>query len=361
MSIFLGSNLKITVFGESHGPAVGVAIDGLPPGLPVQEDEIALAMARRAPGQNLYSTPRMEKDEVNILSGVYQGKTTGTPLCAMIANTNVRRQDYGNGSLLRPGHADYTGMVRYQGFHDPSGGGHFSGRLTAPLVFAGVLAAQWLNRRNIVVGAHAAMIGHVADSSFDPCNLDTAALAGLKKKEIPVLDDGAAEYMKAAILEAGENEDSVGGIIECAAYGLPAGWGSPMFAGVENVIASLLFAIPAVKGVEFGAGFAMAEMRGSEANDPFILQEDKIVTATNHNGGVNGGITNGMPLILRAAVKPTPSIGQSQKTVDMAAHTEKMLSISGRHDPCIVLRAVPVVEAAVALALMDIGMEGAKA
>jgi len=361
MSIFLGSKLKITIFGESHGPAVGVAIDGLPPGLPVEENEIAAAMARRAPGQNLYSTPRAEKDEVNILSGVFQGKTTGTPLCAMIANTNVRRQDYGAGSLLRPGHADYTGLVRYAGFNDPSGGGHFSGRLTAPLVFAGVLAGQWLAERDIVVGAHAVMIGHVADAAFDPCAVDAATLEGLKRKDFPVLDSSAAEYMKAAIMEAKDNEDSLGGIIECAACGLPAGWGSPMFAGVENVIASLLFAIPAVKGVEFGAGFAIAEMKGSEANDPFVLQEERVMTATNHNGGVNGGITNGMPLILRAAVKPTPSIGQSQNTVDMVDHTEKIISINGRHDPCIVLRAVPVVEAAVALALMDIGLEGAKA
>lgn len=360
MSMFKGNNLQITIFGESHGPAVGVAFDGLPSGLPVDEDTIAAAMARRAPGRDKLSTPRREADQVVILSGVYQGRTTGTPLCATIANTNTRSADYGSGLVLRPGHADYTGQVRYQGYNDPAGGGHFSGRLTAPLVFAGVLAETWLAQQGITVAAHAAAIGHVADIQFDACLVNRADLQQLKKKDFPVLDDSTADFMRAAILEARDNQDSIGGIIECAACGLPAGWGEPIFGGVESLMAQLLFGIPAVKGLEFGSGFGLAEMKGSDANDPFILQNGKIITTSNHNGGINGGITNGMPLLLRVAIKPTPSIAKLQHTVDLACGKETELRIQGRHDPCIVLRAVPVVEAAVQLALFDLGLEAMK-
>ncbi|MGI5891719.1 MAG: chorismate synthase [Bacillota bacterium] len=357
MSVFWGNHLKIALFGESHGPAVGVTISGLPCGLAVKEEEIALAMARRAPGQDQLSTPRKEKDAVKILSGLYQGKTTGTPLCAMIENTDTKSHDYDTGSLLRPGHADYTGAIRYDGCNDPAGGGHFSGRLTAPLVFAGVLADKWLQQRNIVVAAHIASIAEINDDLFDPCLIEAAALTELKKKPFAVLNDERGNEMRAAILASKAQKDSLGGIIECAACNLPVGWGDPMFYGVESVIASMIFAIPAIKGVEFGAGFAIGKMPGSLANDPFAIKDGHIITTSNHNGGINGGITNGMPLLLRVAVKPTPSIGKKQKTVDLNKKCETEISIVGRHDPCIVPRVIAVIEAAVQLALLDIGLE----
>ncbi len=358
MSAFWGNNLRITVFGESHGPAIGVTIDGLPSGIELEEDKIARAMARRAPGHSATATQRKEADQVEILSGLYQGKTTGTPLTGIIRNTNCRSQDYGSGKLLRPGHADYTGFVRYQGYNDPAGGGHFSGRLTAPLVFAGAIAESWLAQKGIVVAAHALSIGPLEDAAFDLCHIDAATLNELKKKEFPTLDHQVAAFMQAAILEAKEAQDSIGGVIECAAVGLPAGWGNPIFHGAESVIAQLLFGIPGIKGVEFGTGFGFANLRGSEANDPYHLEQGRIVTSSNHNGGLSGGITNGMPCVLRAAVRPTPSISQPQKTVDLQTMTEEEIVIRGRHDPCIVPRAVPVIEAAVMLAFMDLGLGG---
>jgi chorismate synthase len=356
MSMFKGKNLQMIIFGESHGAAVGVTITGLPSGLPLDQGQIAAAMHRRAPGGDDFSTARKEDDNVQILSGVYAGKTSGTPLCAIIANTDTKSDDYGSADILRPGHADYTGKVRYQDCNDHRGGGHFSGRLTAPLVFAGALAQTWLQQQGIVVGAHIASIADISDRMFDPCHITAAILQELQQKPFAVLDEQKGRAMQNAILQAKADGDSVGGIIECAACNLPAGWGDPMFAGMESVISSLLFAVPAVKGVEFGSGFAISSLKGSEANDPFALENDKVITTSNHNGGINGGITNGMPLVMRAAIKPTPSISKEQQSIDLKKRCPLALKIKGRHDPCIVPRAVVVVESALQIALMDLGL-----
>ncbi|MGI6360973.1 MAG: chorismate synthase [Bacillota bacterium] len=355
MSVFMGEVLKMSIFGESHGPAVGMTISGLPAGLPLDEEKIAAAMARRAPGKTPFSTARRETDQVEFLSGIYQGKTCGTPLAALIRNHDRKSGDYQT-TLLRPGHADYSGKMRYGGFNDPRGGGHFSGRLTAPLVLAGALAESWLSRQNIVVAAHIAAIDQVEDRLFDPCRIEAKELEKLRRQAWPLLAKERERPMQEAILAAQADGDSVGGIIECAAVNLPPGWGNPLFFGVESVIASLLYSIGAVKGVEFGSGFQLARRRGSEVNDAFIIEEGQVKTATNHNGGLNGGLTNGMPLVVRAAIKPTPSIAKKQQTVDAKTGQPAELSIVGRHDPCIVPRAVAAVEAALQLALCDIGL-----
>lgn len=361
MSSSWGNNIRISIFGESHGPAIGVVLDGLPAGEPVNMDALAALMSRRAPGRNRFSTQRRESDVPRILSGLHEGFTTGSPLCAIIENSDQHSKDYGDMKrLVRPGHADYTGYIRYSGYNDIRGGGHFSGRLTAPLVFAGALAIQILRRRGISVGGHIFSIGGVRDLPFDPVRLTGEQLEQVIAKPFPVLDNSAGEQMMAEIDEAREQQDSVGGVVECAAVGVPAGIGSPMFDGLENRIASLLFGIPAVKGVEFGAGFDAASMRGSICNDPFIIEEKdgSVKTLTNHHGGILGGISSGMPILLRSAFKPTPSIAHQQRTVNYDGTSQEILSVQGRHDPCIVLRAVPCVEACLALVILDSLLEG---
>ena len=344
--------MNYTVFGESHGNAIGVTITGLPAGLVLDLDALKFDMNRRATGKNKLSTARKEADEIEFLSGLFEGKTTGTPLTLIIRNTDQHSKDYSQLKILpRPSHADYSGSVRYNGCNDYRGGGHFSGRLTAPLVAAGAIAKQILAQKNIFVGAHIASIAGIVDTPLDPVADQRGLLAEVAAKDFPVLDDQAGQTMQQAILKAREEQDSVGGTIQCAVYGLPVGMGSPdLDENVEGIFARHLFAVPAVKGVEFGAGFALAGMRGSQANDPFYLDGDAIRTRTNHSGGVNGGITNGMPVLFTVAMRPTPSIAQEQDTVNLVTGENAKLSIHGRHDPCIVHRAVPVIEAAAALA-----------
>ena len=340
--------MRHVIFGESHGPAIGVVLEGVPPGLELDLDRMARELARRATGKNPWSTARKEADEVQVLSGVFEGKTTGDPLALLIFNGDQHSKDYEALRFTpRPSHADYAGFLRSGGCLDYRGGGHFSGRLTAPLVAAGSVAKQLLERRGVWVGAHISSIYGILDAALE----DTADLRAVAEKDVPVLDDARGEEMKAAILEAKGDGDSVGGAIECAVTGLPAGLGAPDFgSNVEGLFAQYLFAVPAVKGVDFGAGTAFSLMRGSEANDPFAVQDGKIVTKTNHSGGVNGGITNGMPVVFEVTVRPTASIARPQETVDLRTGEETEIEIHGRHDPCIVPRAVPVIEAAAALA-----------
>lgn len=356
MSSAIGKRVKLSIFGESHGEAIGCVLDGLPAGQQLDMEEILLQMARRAPGQDKTATTRRESDTPQILSGLLDNTTTGAPLAMMIQNTNQRSGDYGNLSRLpRPGHADYTGFVRYDGYNDVRGGGHFSGRLTAPLVFAGSVCRQILRRRGIAVGSHILNIAGVEDARLDARNVNAQQLEDLACSRFPLLRPELEGPMRDAVEAARLEADSVGGVIEAAATGLPAGVGSPMFEGIENRLAPLLFGIPAVKGLEFGEGFSFASLRGSQANDPYTIEESgRIVTTTNHNGGVLGGITNGMPLVLRLVIKPTSSIGKEQQTVDLISGKPASLVVKGRHDPCIVPRAVPVVEAVLALGLLDI-------
>lgn len=353
-----GNNLQLTIFGESHGPAIGVVVDGLPIGLSVDEEAVARDMARRAPGQDPTATARREADRVRIVSGLYRGHTTGAPLCGLIENMNVRSGDYeAMQRLMRPGHADYAGYVKYRGMNDPRGGGHFSGRLTAPLVFAGALCRQALAARGIEVGAHIASIAGVEDAPMDPVGVDAQTLRALRDARFALLDPAREAAMRARVEEARLAGDSVGGSIEVAAVGVPAGLGAPFFDSLESTLAHLLFSIPAVKGVAFGDGFGLCAMRGSGANDAMRVQDGRVTCETNHNGGVTGGITNGMPVVCRVAVKPTPSIAQPQRTVDVSCMADAQIEIRGRHDPCIVPRAVPVVESAMLLALMDLLLE----
>ena len=354
MSGVWGSKIKYSIFGESHGRAIGITIDGLPSGVELDLEEINREMLRRAPGKNKFSTPRQEKDQYEILSGFFNGKTTGTPLCAIIRNGDQHSKDYEKTkNLMRPGHADYTGFIRYGGFNDYRGGGHFSGRITAPIVFAGAVAKQILSKSGIVIGSHIKSIGKVDDEYFNDLNIEENLLKELSYKEFPTLQEDKGIAMQEEILKAREELDSVGGVVECAAINLPAGIGSPFFGSVESVLSSLLFSIPAVKGVEFGEGFNIATMKGSEANDEFYLEEDKIKTYSNNNGGILGGITSGMPVVFRVAFKPTPSIARQQKTVDISNNENTIIKVEGRHDPCIVQRAVPVVEAVAAMGILE--------
>lgn len=358
MSSEFGHLLKISVFGQSHGKAIGVVVDGLPAGEAIDLDELQAFLDRRKPGKNRLSTARKESDAPTFLSGLENGKTCGAPLCAVMENGDQHSGDYaGLTDTPRPGHADYTAAVKWGGQADMRGGGHFSGRLTAPLCIAGGIAKQILARRGIHVGAHLSEVAGISDMPL-PLHPTAELFEKLADKDFPVLDDGAGERMQQAILAAREELDSVGGIVECAAIGLPAGLGDPMFDGVENRLAAALFGIPAVKGVEFGAGFAAARSRGSENNDAFSVQNGAVVTDTNHAGGILGGITNGMPILLRTAMKPTPSIARAQKTVRLSQMEEIPLEIRGRHDPCIAHRAVPVVEAVTAAVLLDLLLEG---
>ncbi|KDR94493.1 chorismate synthase [Peptoclostridium litorale DSM 5388] len=358
MSATWGRNFKISIFGESHGTAIGAVIDGLPGGVELDIDNIKMHMKRRAPGKNKLSTPRAEGDEFEILSGYFNGKTTGTPLAVMIRNKDRRSNDYEKTkSMLRPGHADYTGMVRYGGFNDYRGGGHFSGRLTAPVVFAGAIAQQILQGMGISVMAHVKSIGSVKDDDFCFENIDPEIAQGLKAMEIPVLDNAKADLMRQEIIKAKDDLDSVGGVIECAVTGVRAGVGDPFFDSVESNIAHIMFSVPAVKGIEFGAGFDISNMKGSQANDEPYIKDGKILHRKNNNGGIVGGITNGMPIVFKAAIKPTPSIGRPQSSVDIEKMSEVELEIEGRHDPCIVQRAIPVIEAGAAIAALDMIME----
>ena len=356
MSSNFGEKVKITIFGQSHSEAIGVVIDGLPVGEAIDMEQVQQFMERRAPGRNAYSTPRKEGDVPRVVSGLFEGKTCGAPICAIIENTNTRSKDYDKlKDLPRPGHADFTAWVKYDGYNDHRGGGHFSGRLTAPLCFAGAVCKQILERKGIHVGAHILSIKGVKDASFDAVSVDANTLKTVAEKSFPVQEDTAGEAMQAAIAAAKEQGDSVGGIIECAVTGLPVGVGEPMFDGLESRLAAAVFAIPAVKGVEFGAGFGVADLFGSENNDDFIYNADGTVeTKTNNHGGSLGGISSGMPLVFRAAFKPTPSISREQDTISISKRENDKLAVVGRHDPCIVPRAVPCVEAAAAVAILDL-------
>ena len=355
MSSTYGEHLKLSIFGQSHGAAIGMTLDGIPAGLQVHTEKLQQFLNRRAPGQNDYSTPRKEADQPEFLSGIVDGFTCGAPIAAVIHNTSTRSKDYSDlYDIPRPGHADFTAQVKYGGYQDVAGGGHFSGRLTAPLCIAGGLCKQWLEEQGIRIAAHIQRIGNIEDSSFDMVNpnLDFVSTG------FPVISQKAGEEMQNLIAEVKSRGDSIGGTIECAVTGLPAGLGNPMFGGMESRIAQIVYGIPAVKGLEFGAGFGVAELTGSQNNDAFTIKDGGIVTETNHCGGILGGITNGMPLVFRAAIKPTPSISLPQRSVSISKQEPVTLEVKGRHDPCIVPRAVPVLEAAAAIAIFDAVLSG---
>jgi chorismate synthase len=354
MSGTWGNSIKYTIFGESHGEGVGIVIDNLPPGLVIDDSRIKAEMRRRRPGSTNISTSRNEQDDYDILSGILNGKTTGAPLCSFIRNTNQHSKDYDKiKDLIRPGHADYTGFVKYKGFNDYRGGGHFSGRLTAAIVFAGAIAKQFLSTQNITIISHILKIGSVCDISLRNKDLNKEDYSSLSTLGFPTLDITAGEAMQQEISAVQAIGDSIGGIVELAVLNLPAGIGSPFFDSLESTISHLVFSVPGVKGIEFGDGFDLAEMKGSEANDGFYIENNKIHTYTNHCGGILGGISTGMPLILRAAFKPTPSIAIEQNSVNIKSSENALIKVEGRHDPCIVPRAVPVVEAVTAMAILD--------
>lgn len=358
MSSEFGKLLRISVFGQSHGTAIGVNMDGLPAGEAIDLEALQRFLDRRKPGQSAFSTLRKESDVPRFLSGLEDGKTCGAPLCAILENQDQHSRDYANlQDVPRPGHADYTAAVKWGGAADMRGGGHFSGRLTAPLCVAGGIARQILARRGIYLGAHLSAVAGIPDAPF-PLHPTAELFDQVAQRPFPVLDEEAGAEMQEAIAQAKGEGDSVGGVIECAAVGLPAGLGDPMFEGVENRLSAALFGIPAVKGVEFGSGFAAAEMRGSQHNDPFTVEAGQIRTTTNHAGGILGGITTGMPLVLRVALKPTPSIARTQHSVSLSAQAQTELNVRGRHDPCVAPRAVPVVEAVTAAVLLDLLLEG---
>lgn len=347
-----GEKFRLSIFGESHGEGIGIVIDGIPSGTRLDLEEINRQMERRAPGRDNLSTMRREADEVKILSGFYNGLTTGTPLAGVIFNSDTRSKDY-TPEFLRPGHADYTALCRYGESRDYRGGGHFSGRITAPLVFAGAVAKQILAQRGIEIGAHIYNVYDVFDDSFDPIYVNADILKRLSRKDFPTMDEVKGQKMKNVIEKFKSEKNSVGGTVECAVCGLNAGAGSPFFGSVESRLSSMLFSVPAVKGVEFGLGFEFAKTDGRSANDEFYTDGKNIKTYTNNNGGINGGIANGMPIVFRAAIKPTPSIAAEQRTVDVNKMENTTIEIKGRHDPCIVHRAVPVIEAATAVAILD--------
>lgn len=346
-----GNNIGITLFGESHGEAIGCVLDGIAPGIEVDEDFIALQMEKRK-GISSISTPRREADRVRILSGVFEGKTTGTPIAIMIENQSQHSKDYSaTKDLARPSHADYTAQCKYGGFQDYRGGGHFSGRITAPIVAAGAICLKALSKKGIEIGTHIACCGGVKDRAFHCLSEDIALL---KEKEMPVLCENAEKEMIAAIEKARNEGDSVGGVLTTAVTGVPAGVGEPWFDTAEGVLSHAMFSVPGIKGVEFGAGFAFSEMKGSQANDPFFTKDGRVQTKTNNNGGINGGITNGMPIVFSCAVKPTPSIFKEQETVNFKTNENTVLSIKGRHDPAIIHRARVVVDSVTAITLCDL-------
>lgn len=362
MASVYGNALRLSIFGQSHSPAIGCSIDGLPAGIAVDLDRLQAFLDRRAPGRSATSTARREADAPEFIAGITDGHTNGAPVAAIIRNGNTRSQDYDElRRKPRPGHADWPADVKYRGYQDVAGGGHFSGRLTAPLCVAGGIALQALEARGIRIAAHIASLGPepICDTPLDPMKPNRVQLDAILANPLPCVSASAATRMRACILDAKNDLDSVGGIVECVAYGVPAGLGDPMFDGIENRIAKIAFGIPAVKGVEFGAGMAAARLRGSQNNDPYRMDGDAVRPQTNHAGGILGGITTGMPVVWRMAVKPTPSIGQRQQSVDLVARSDAELVVHGRHDPCIVPRAVPVAEAACALALLDALLEDA--
>lgn len=360
MASSIGERVKISVFGESHGTAIGVVIDGLPHGKKLDWDKILLEMSRRAPGRDKTATPRKEADLPEILSGTVDLVTTGAPLAAIIRNTNTRSKDYSDIKRCpRPGHSDYAAYVKYNGFNDIAGGGHFSGRITAPIVFAGAVCKQILAEQGIAVTAHISAIGEVEDTDFDPCQISPELAERLLNSRFPLIDPTKETPMREAVAAAAADRDSLGGRIECAVTGIRAGIGFPMFDGIEGRIAKAVFGIPAIKGIEFGRGFELCGMRGSQSNDCFRYDTDgNVYTETNNCGGILGGITNGMPIVFKVAVKPTPSIAQPQNTIDLEARQNTTLEIHGRHDPCIVPRAVPVIEAVTAVTILDLISEG---
>ena len=354
MSSTIGKKIKISIFGESHGRGIGVVIDGLPAGEEIDMDELKEFMQRRAPGNSDLATKRKEGDIPEFLSGLYLDRTTGSPVCAMIRNSDQRSKDYSNlKDIPRPSHADYTSYLKYGGFADMRGGGHFSGRLTAPLCIAGGIAKQILARRGVYIGAHLSSIEKIEDEKWDAVNLSKEELLAPGKKELPVIDDEKGKEMRELILEMIKELDSVGGIIECAAIGIPGGLGNPIFEGLENRISQMIFGIPGVRGIEFGTGFEGTRMKGSDHNDPIQMGSEGAKTLTNHAGGINGGISNGMPLLFRAGMKPTASISREQDSISISENKNKKLIIKGRHDPCIAIRAVPVMEAALAIVILD--------
>ncbi len=349
-----GDKFKVTVFGQSHSAEIGATIEGLPVGFRPDMEKVNKFMARRAPGRDRFSTPRKEADIPEIVSGLTDGVTCGAPLTMVIKNTDVKSKDYENLKLVpRPGHADYTAYMKYEGNNDIRGGGQFSGRMTAPLCFAGALAMQILEEKGIYIGAHIDSVYNAKDDRFCPTKVTKELLDDVKEKEFPVLNDFARVKMEAEIDRARENGDSVGGCIECAIIGVPVGIGGPLFGGIESEISKNIFAVPAVKGIEFGAGFSVSEMYGSENNDPFCFDGDTVKTKTNNAGGILGGISNGMPVILRVAMKPTPSISKEQESVNLETKLPEKLVVKGRHDPCIVKRAVPVIEAVCAISILN--------
>ena len=354
MSSQYGKKLKISIFGQSHSPAIGVSIDGLPAGIKLDMDELQAFLRRRSPGQTETSTERAEDDAPEIISGLVEGATCGAPLAVLIRNADARPADYREArDIPRPSHADYAAHIKFGGHQDIAGGGHFSGRLTAPLCAAGGICLQILRGLDVYIGAHILQIGGILDDPFDPAGVTAEDFRIIGSNPLPVLRREKGEAMRRAILTARETGDSIGGVVECAAIGLPAGLGDPIFDGIENRIAGIVFGIPGIKGVEFGSGFAGAGKRGSENNDSFFIDGKTVKTRTNNSGGILGGITNGMPVVFRAAFKPTPSIGLEQESVNLSRMENTVLRIKGRHDPCIAPRAVPCVEAAAAIALYD--------
>lgn len=355
MSGSFGKKINVSIFGESHGEGIGIVINGIEAGFKIDMDKVLNEMKRRAPGQNEMSTKRSEKDEPVILSGVFNGYTTGTPIAMVIKNTDTKSRDYGKTKdLIRPSHGDYSGFVKYNGFNDYRGGGHFSGRITAPLVFAGAICKQILEEKGIFIGSHIKQIGSVKDDFFDSVNIDKKTLQDLQKETIPTLNKDKAIEMEKEILSYKEKHDSIGGIVELCILGLDAGIGNPYFDSIESILSHLAFSVPAVKGIEFGLGFEFANISGSKANDEFYIENDTIKTYTNNNGGINGGISNGMPIIFRTVIKPTPSISVTQKSVNLSTRENEDLNIVGRHDPCIVQRANVVLESICSIGILEL-------
>ena len=359
MGSVYGKNIRVSIFGQSHSDSIGVTIDGFPAGFEIDMAKLAAFMERRAPGRNAHSTKRREPDKVKFLSGLVDNVTCGAPICAVIENTDIRSSDYDKiKDVPRPAHADYTGHVKHGGYGDVRGGGHFSGRLTAPLCIAGAICIQWLESRGVKIAAHIYSIADIDDVPFNlgagSDDIDFTQISS----DFPVIDVSAGEKMKVAIEAARADGDSVGGVIECAVVGLPAGIGNPIFGSAESEISSIIFSVPAVRGIEFGMGFAASKLKGSSHNDDFAIQNGKIITETNNHGGILGGITSGMPIVFRAAIKPTPSISKPQQSISLSRMQPATLEITGRHDPCIVPRAVPVIEAATAVAIVEMGAAG---
>lgn len=356
-----GKNIILSIFGESHGSGIGLVIDGLPPGLSLDLDLINKELQRRAPGRDKLSSQRREEDEFEILSGYFNSRTTGTPLCGIIRNKDSKPEDYKElKDIIRPGHGDYPGYIKYKGFNDYRGGGHFSGRLTAPIVFAGAIAKQVLMKKNILIGSHIKRIFNIEDRIFNKSYISENLLREIANKDFPVIEDTQGKKMKEVIANIKNEKDSVGGEIETAILNIPPGLGQPFFHSIESRLSQMMFSIPSVKAIEFGSGFDMARAKGSQVKDEYIIEGDQIKTIENHNGGITGGISNGMPIVFNIGIKPTPSIGQVQRTVNIKEMKEIEINIRGRHDPCILPRTVPVVEGGTALVILDllIEMEG---